>query len=231
MRNTSLCLAMVLLAAIGQADAGMITQIRSFSGMPTFTRTLTFAEFDDQGGLLQLTSIEVIHELNVDGGQIIIDNDGEDPANGLYMFGAMGSIASTDVALIDVLSQPVTAQLSAVYSDPAVSLAANVGDVAGDFDPSGPDGMQYNGVAQNDQDNGLIDPAVWGQYIGIGTYNIDASALTAAYFMGVGGVEVAYTPVDARGEVTVIYNYIPEPATMCMLAIGGVALLRRRNRK
>ncbi len=231
MRNVSLCLAVILLTVIVQAEGGMITQALPYGGKPSFTQPLIFDEFDDQGGTLQLLSIQVIQWMSVDGGQIVIDNDGVDAAIGSFIFGALGSITSLDVALLDISSQPVIAQLSAAYSDPAVNLAGNVGDGTGDHDPNAPDGMQYNGQLQTDADDGFIDPGDWNQYIGTGTFQIDATVATAANFSGVGGVEVSYVPVDAIGEVMVIYNFVPEPATMCMLAIGGVAMLRRRNRK
>ena len=44
------------------------------------------------------------------------------------------------------------------------------------------------------------------------------------------GIEYAVTPLSAAGDVTVIYNYIPEPATMSLLGIGALALIRRRRK-
>jgi len=219
----------ILLAAFGQAGAAPIVQTKPFSGTPDFTEDLTFDKFDDQGGTLTLLSIEVIHTLNVNGGQLILDNDGVDPAVGTFIFGAAGAISSLDVSLLDSLLQPVTGQLSATHSGP-FNLAGNVGDGAADYDPSPPDGMQYNGGVKTDSDSGFISSTVFAQYTGAGTYDIKAGVNQGAAFGGLSGIEWAVTPVTSSGEVTVIYNYVPEPATLSLLGISGLAMIRRRRR-
>ena len=185
------------------ATADIISQTLPFTGTPNYTRTLTFNQFDDQGGTLVLQSIEVIVTLNAAGGQLILDNDGEDPAVGNFEFGAKGDIASTDVALIKTGGQPVTAELAAIHGPTPFNLDGNVGDAANDFDPSPPDGMQYNGGSETDGDNGFIDAAVFGQYTGTSTYDIDAVVTQWSDFGGVSGIEWAVTPVTANGDVTV----------------------------
>lgn len=143
--------------------------------------------------------------------------------------GATGNISSTDVSLLNVLSQPVTAEVKAIHSDP-FNLLANVGDVINDYDPTAPDGMQYDGGTENDGDSGFIDTALHGQYTGTGTYDIDVDLTQWLDYGSIGGIEVAFTPVNATGTVTVIYNYVPEPATVCLLALGGLAVIRRKRR-
>jgi len=42
-----------------------------------------------------------------------------------------------------------------------------------------------------------------------------------------------FTATDTGGDVgyaTTDFTYVPEPATMSLLAIGGLALIRRRRR-
>jgi hypothetical protein len=48
---------------------------------------------------------------------------------------------------------------------------------------------------------------------------------------GIGGIEYAVVPASASGDVTVVYNYVPEPATITLLCIGAAALLKRKNSK
>ena len=212
--------------------AGMITQTQPFSGTPNLDATLTFNEFDDLGGTRTLDSIEVLFGLGIDGGQLNLDNDGDQPASGTFEFGAKGDLSSGDVALLDVAFQPVTAELESFHSQ-AFALDANVGDGPLDYDPSPPDGMQYNGGPKSDSDSGFISPTVHSQYVGSGTYDIIAQVKQWQDFGGVSGIEWAVTPVTAAGEVTVIYRYspaIPEPASLGLLAFGGLAALGRRRR-
>ena len=229
MLKTAACNVLVAVAlAAGPAIGATITQVETFSGTPDLTRTLTFDEFDDLGGTLTLTSIQVSVSLSAIGGQLILDNDGESSASGSFDFGAKGDISSTDVSLLDAGLLPVTSEVQAGHNQ-AFSLDPNTGDGPSDFDPTAPDGLQYNGGTETDSDSGLISGTVFNQYIGTGTYDIDVDVTQWQDFGGVSGIEWAVTPVSASGEVTVIYNYIPEPATLGLLSLGALALLRRRR--
>ncbi len=210
------------------ASAAPIVQTLPFGGTPNFTETLTFNQFDDLGGTLTLQSIEVIFSLDVQGGSLTLDNDGVNGASGNFEFGAKGDLSSGDVSLLDGAFQPVTAELDSIHQGP-FNLAGNVGDGAGDYDPAGPDGMLYNGGLENDSDSGFINSTLFAPYIGVSTYDIDVNVDQWSDYGGVSGVEYAVTPVSASGEVTVIYNFVPEPATLAMLAVGGLFVVRRRR--
>ena len=227
-----LALLMVTMVALG-AWGATITQTESFSGIPNMWPTLTFDQFDDQGGLCTLVAIEIILTLNVDNGQLILDNDSEEPAVGVFMFGGIGGITSTDVTLLDASSQPIAPVVSALHSG-GFSLTGNVGDGPGDYDPSPPDGMQYNGGPKSDNASGFVKSSEWTTgtkgFIGTGTYDIVANIIQWHDYGSIGGIEFAVTPVDAWGDVQVIYNYecIPEPSMLLALGVALLGLKKRR---
>ena len=94
--------------------------------------------------------------------------------------------------------------------------------------------MQYDGGTENDSDFGFIGSAYFTTGVGFegtGTYDIDIDVDTWSTYGGAGGVEYAVTPPTTSGSVEVVYTYfVPEPGTMALLALGGLALLRRRKR-
>lgn len=221
----TICFAILaVLVAVGATSATTITQTKTFSGVPDYSTSLTFNKFDSSLGTLQ--SVQVLVSLAVDGGMLILDNDGVDPASGTFQFGAKGNIASTDVPLLNSSFMPVTSEIQAFYSN-TFSLAGNVGDSIGDFSPLGPDGMQYNGGPQSDSKSGFVGNAFFSSYIGTGTFVVNASASQWSTYGSVSGMEYAVSPVSSDGSVTVVYNYIPEPATMALLGLGFV-LFRRK---
>jgi len=213
---------------IGSASASTnIVQSKDFSGIPSLTRTLNFKKFDNLDGTLTLQSIQVLLELEVSGGSMILDNDGVDPAAGTFEFGAKGIISSTDVSLLDDSIDPVTGVVEAMHSG-TFSLTGNQGDGQTDFDPTNPDGMQYYGSVEFDSDAGFITQLVFSDYIGTGTFDIEVGVTQWQDFGGISGIEWAIAPVSAAGKVEVIYNYVPEPATMAFLSIG-LLICRRRH--
>jgi len=208
------------------AQAGTITQYVPFGpATPNFDQTLTFNQFN--GPLADLLSIQVELGLHIDGGYLIVDNDGTLPATVTVQLGATGAISSTDVPLIDLAWQPVVAPVS-VFSGNTFNLAPDNGDGPMNVDPNPPDGATHYGIPGSNSGAGFINPALFGSYVGAGTFNIKADVSQILDFGSVGGVEGAYGPVLADGYARVIYNFVPEPATVLVLIIGAATAIRRR---
>jgi hypothetical protein len=207
-----------------QAWADIYPQTRNFTGTPNISGSLTFNQFNNHSGTWILQSIDVSLTLQASGGYLIIDNDNTSPVSGTFEFGANAAIGTTDVILKDSSSQAIPAQAAAYHSE-AFNLAANVGDGAGDYDPTGPDGTFYNGGIENKTTSGSIGNAFWSSgnkgFMGTGTYNINFSATQRAYCSGSGIEYQSSPPPSTFGSVTVIYTYdtVPEPATITLFGL------------
>ena len=221
------CIVAMLGLTVAGASASPIVQVQSFGpGTPNFIQTLTFNEYS---GVDPLGSIEVKLDLAITGGQLYVDNDGGDIATVTVYLGAYGDITSADVTLLDAAFNPVTATASCSTSD-TFNLDPDDGDGTGNVDPSPLDGATLSGGSVCDSQSGLINAAFFGDYTGTGTYTIDIDIKQILDFGSVGGVEGGFSPVTACGSVTVIYNPIPEPMTLSLLALGGLVTLIRRKK-
>ncbi len=222
--------AVALFLTAGLASAATITQNQFYSGIPNLTGSLTFDQFDESLG--DLTSIQIILSLQSSGGQLILDNDSEEPASGTFEFGATGSITSGDVGLVNSSFIAIPGTVGAYHSE-AFSLSGNLDDGPGDYDPTSPDGLQYDGGTETDSKSDLVGSAAWDGYTGTGTYDIDYAVSQHQNYGSIGGIEYAVSPVTASGYVEVVYTYdpIPEPATITLLTLGALTLLKRKNSK
>lgn len=227
-------LAIVALVVSATAvNAGVITQTIPFSGTPSYSSTLTFNKFDNQGGTLTLQSVFVSVNLNANGGALRLDNDATTPASGSVEFGAEASISSS-VSMIDAgFMQIFQAGDIKATGGAGVSLGADDGDaeVGGTpfFSYAGTDYGNYAGGAVSDGDFGNVNSLVFGQYIGTGTFTVTVNTSQVANYGSLGGVFAQIDPLTTSGSFTVEYNYIPEPATAALLAIGGLLFVRRRS--
>ncbi|MBN1787470.1 MAG: choice-of-anchor E domain-containing protein [Sedimentisphaerales bacterium] len=229
---------LTLLAAVvviaSPALALTISQTGSFGGIPDITGPLTFNQFDDNGGLWILQSVQVSIAIQASGGSMHLDNDSPLPADVNFTYGITGMVSSTDVTLKNAAAQYIP--LPAVASfNASTTLAPNVGDIPGDYDTTAPDGAMYNGgVVISDVQSDFVGQAFWGDgtkgFLGNGTFDIDYYATQWLNFSSTGGIEYRYNPATAAGMVTVLYTYdiIPEPYTILLLTFGSLLLRRRK---
>ena len=218
----------LLIAGVSQADT--ITQTNSFDGIPNFERTLTFDQFDDNGGAYTLDSIDVRLYLTTLAGAILeVDNEDETETSGTVSYGTDGTLSSTDVGLIsggiafDAYTATDTFKL--------LSLSPDDGDDPYSVQTDGGDYGSLTTVEQNDSASGLIDSSAYLGYIGNGTYDIIFNGDQEFDLTALGGVSGSFTPLSANGRVEIEYTYtIPEPATASLIMLAGlIAFLARRH--
>jgi hypothetical protein len=232
-RVLSICMLVGMLSSVS-AFGAVYSQMQSFAGVPNINNTFTFNQFDTSLGTL--TAIEITLTINSDGGIYILDNDSASNASGTFEFGAMGSISSTDVVLLNSMFAAVPGNVGAYHSQ-AFSLAANNGDGIGNIDATGPDGMTYTGSSESNTKTGTVSNMLWSMgakgFLGTGTYNLLCSVIQWSNLTSSGGVEYSVTPVTASGsgQVKYVYDAIPEPATMIILALGALIPMKKRFRK
>lgn len=223
-----------LLAVVGSAQAGVfsVSQTELFGpATPNFTQTLTFNQFDTNGGLFVLKSIQITANLNISGGLLELDNDGEDPASGSATLGATLQLVSSDVSLVNLTLDPVIGILQAATMS-VFNLGGTVGDPVGEFNNTGD--VDYFAFAGEDVGSGasdFVNMLVWAGYIGNGTFDIDAVVNQVFDFGSIGGISFAGSPVTASGDITVTfeYNLIPAPGAIAFMALAGLVGTRRRR--
>jgi hypothetical protein len=227
-----------------------ITQTETFSGIPSFLRTLTFDYFDPcaerqcilppldqrEPGVFYgavLDSVEITLSMSIHDGFHHVDNDGETGASPTVRLGANALLQNTPGPLL-IPSVSLDVLNLKTFDDPC--LAPDNGDGVGVFDSSGPDGAQFFGdPCKADTITKVMAPynPVVLSFIGTGMFDLDVKTTSIADMINGGGVSGQYAPVTVDGVVEIVYKYhcVPEPATVGLLCLGAGALLRRRRRR
>jgi hypothetical protein len=219
---------LLLLASLGGvASAASITQVKTFSFVPTGTAALTFNQFDDLGGTLTLTSITITTNVLKTGGQLELDNESANPASGTISQSVTITLSSL-VPLLTAGFANIGSNVSAT-STASISVGADDGDGFG-FQGTGID-YATTGIFSSvtNTDTGNVGSLFWGSYTGVGTYVINAGGTQGFDTSAIGGAATASAPATAGSNVTVTYNYIPEPASALLGGLGLLTLLRRRR--
>ena len=216
---------LICLSLAGASSAATVTQTEGFSGTPDFTKDLTFDAFDTSLGFLNSVYVEV--EVLVTAGEFLVDNDSPTVGTVDIDFGIDAQLISGGEVIIP--------GVQAIAGDSAfLVLAPDDGD-GPPIDGSTPDGATLSMVGLTDADfatitGGLalasyLDTNAGPDYV----IRVDTSQFFAV--SGASGIDGGFRSADAIGDVTVIYDYtVPEPTTMGLLAVGGLAALRRRKK-
>ena len=205
------------------APAVQIVQTKNYADIPNFDVPLTFDYFNNALGTLDSVTIEV--SMSTSGGFGIVDNDGVDQATVTIETLVQAAASSVDVFMPGaVASTSINANFSLAGEGAGPDGAA--------IDGSAPDGATLNVPVGTFSSGVLGTTAVQrNTFIGVGTYDIILDAMQETDILVGGGVATGNNPASVDGFVRVIYDYtpIPEPASLALIGLGGLTLIRRRR--
>ena len=207
----------VMLTCVSITSAATISDSAPFG--PTAAASAPYDVMLDQfdPAMGQLISVTLKLDANTFGGTINWDNEGNIPTNVSLGIGAQ--VTATAPSALAVVVLPL--QLGA-----AQGISAD-NDGAPDF--IGTDSFSVTGGSGSDSDNSVL-LSNFAPYLGLGQFATTISSEVQNLLVTTGGFgPMQQTPGNFDGVATVIYEYVPEPASFSLLAIGALAITRRRN--
>ena len=204
----------VILAITAASQAAFIPYDVNYGTSVPGTQTVQLPKYNGSDTLI---GVQLILESFAYAGSIVWDNESDTPTNVTLGIGA--NVTATGPDLTTLVAVPMTQG-----NDPSVDA-----DNDGTVDFVGADSFFLAGGTSSDSDSTFATNL--SLYEGLGMFDIDIEAIVATLHLAVGGSgDVQTTAGTTDGKVKVIYKTVPEPATMSLLAIGGVAALIRRKK-
>lgn len=225
MNRLSMLGAVAVMGMAGLANAATIGGTDSTVLINSNNNTLTLPQFDSSLGTLTNVYVKLTVQLN--GAQVQLDNDDGNAQTGTGLVQNLVNSLNATVTLF-----PINGLGLQVNNQQNFNLGVTTGDPVGQFDQTLlADYALFAPGLINQVEDANINNAFWAPYTGLGTFTVTLNSTfsTSATFQGSNGFFEGNTPNGAfLGEV--VYTYvIPEPASLGLLAVGGLALIRRRS--
>jgi len=209
----------------------LITEGNDTKAVPDGTTVvLNLPKFD--GPLADLTKVWVEVRFDIFNAVVEMDNDSTSPGTGTAKVISAFTTFNSTVNLTKTDFDSINAGDFTIDETQDFALGSTIGDPCGFTVTNDVDYAYHDFNTITKQDSGDIISDVWAGYVGTGDFQITvkASYLAGALFSGNDGYYQGSTP---SGEVyaQVIYNYIPEPATIGLLSLGGLTLFRKKKHR
>ena len=197
-----------LLLAASEAKALTDTYTATYGpALTEWSHNFVMPLFDPGLGTLQSVYVMAREDVTIDG---TVQNTSSNPQSFTFRAGSLLTI--TEPGPLGFL-QPSPLAMAQAYNLPAGASA-----------PYGPvnagDSVNYT----------YTSPVDMAWFVGVGTFTLPGFTQTEELIAGGGGNIVAALNMIAGATVQVQFTYVPEPASLGVLALGGMVMLLRKQR-